>query len=386
MSASQARWGEDLAVSFYADSALTLPGMGSPGSGCGEWFPREFCEVCGEPHFGESRCGNRACPDCWPIWRANRAEGIVVRLAAARYAESGIGKRAVHGTVSPPEGEVRTLTQLKQAKRQAYRLAEAHGIRGGVVVPHGYRITEEVLGEYREQAEETSEWGAWAYVREEYGEDWRSATYWSPHFHIIGLCRDFRPNDPEGDDGWVVQRLSTLDRFSLTDQDGYESMARVATYILSHVSFQPDKQSHAITWYGDLANNKFSPEEAVSSGVLSTIERYAGEACGSDGEELIEEEGEEAGDPERCDREGCEGVLQPIWDAGLALSDREFAERIGREREERLRAAFEWAVGDRVPPPGMKRPESEAQAEEALSVIVGAEEPLPEERNGVIGR
>jgi len=298
---------------------------------------------------------------------------------------SGVGKRAVHATVSPPEGEVRTLAQLERAKREAYRLAEDHGVRGGAVVTHGFRIRAEVLAEYREQAEETSEWGAWAYVREEYGENWRQAVYWSPHFHVVGLCRDFAANDPESDEGWVVERLSTLDRFGLTDQDGYESMARVATYILSHATFERESQSAAVTWYGDLAYNKFSPEEAVSSGVLSTIERYAEEACGA-GEELIEEDGEESGDPERCEEEGCRGGLQPIWDAGLALSDREFVERIGREREERLRAAFEWAVGDRVPPPGMKRPESEAQAEEALSVIVGAEESPPEERNGVIGR
>jgi len=390
MSASQARWGEDLDVSFYAESAVTIPGMGSPGSGCGEWFPREFCEECGEPHFGESQCGNRGCPECWRIWRGDRAQSIVERLAAARYAESGMGKRAVHGVFSPPEGEVRTLEQLKRARKRAYRLAEEHGIRGGMVIAHGFRITEAVKQEYRQEGgEDASEWGAWHYVREEYGENWRQATYWSPHFHILGLCRDFKATDPEGDDGWVCLNLSSgssLPKFRLTEREGYEAMARVVTYLLSHLTFQPDQQSHAITWYGELANNKFSPEEAVSPGVLQTIERYAEEVCGVSGDDLDQEAGEEAGEPERCERKGCNGALQPIWDAGMALTDRTFTERIEPEAEERLRAAWEWVCGDREPPPGMKAPQSEEQAEEVLAVLVGDVEPPTGPRDGVLAR
>jgi hypothetical protein len=71
----------------------------------------------------------------------------------------------------------------------------------------------------------------------------------------------------------------------------------------------------------------------------------------------------------------------------MALTDRTFTERIDREAEERLRAAWEWVCGDREPPPGMKAPQSEEQAEEVLAVLAGEAEPAPEGyQDGVLGR
>ncbi|MFB6198537.1 MAG: hypothetical protein ABEI52_09775, partial [Halobacteriaceae archaeon] len=82
-------WTEELDLSFYAESSMTLPGKGEPGSGCGEWYPEKFCDECGEPHLGRSACQQRTCPECWRTWARNRAEKITRRLGAARYAAEG---------------------------------------------------------------------------------------------------------------------------------------------------------------------------------------------------------------------------------------------------------------------------------------------------------
>jgi hypothetical protein len=361
-------WPDEMDVNFYADSALTLPGMGERGSGCGEWYPRDFCSTCGEPHFGASRCQQRSCPDCWSLWSANRAVGITARLSAARYVEDdGADRRAVHAVVSPPEGSVRSITDLKRAKRDAYRLAEEHGVRGGVAVTHGDRVKPDVLDAYRELFEAgATEQKVWRWVRD-HARDWRSLTYWSPHFHIIGLCRDFEANSPDNDGGWVVERLSTMAEYRLTHRRGYESVAHTARYLLSHASFDPQSGSHSVTWFGSLANNAFSPESVVSKGALGTIERYAEEAVGA-GES--DDGGDSEGDEPKCERDRCEGVLKPIWEAGAALQSASWCDQIGREQERRLRTAWEWAIGDVVPPPGLCQPRSEEECAEAFASLL----------------
>jgi len=59
-----------------------------------------------------------------------------------------------------------------------------------------------------------------------------------------------------------------------------------------------------------------------------------------------------------------------IWKAGAALTDPGWCDRIGREQQRRLVAAFEWAIGDRKPPPGLKGPRTEEEAREALEALL----------------
>ena len=51
--------------------------------------------------------------------------------------------------------------------------------------------------------------------------------------------------------------------------------------------------------------------------------------------------------------------------------DKSWTERIGRrQQQKRLAAAFEWAIGDRQPPPGLKNPRSEEEALEAFEEVL----------------
>jgi len=369
MAATEAgAWSESLDLSFYADSSMTLPGKSGRGEGCGEWYPREFCDECGEPRLGKSVCQQRGCPECWRSWTRNRAEGVTKRLGAARYvAEDGLQSRAVHAVMSPPEGEIQTLTDVSEGYRDAYRLAEEKGVRGGVAIFHGFRVREEYRKRWREETNDGEDGPKlWAWVRE-HPTGWRSITYWSPHYHILGLSADFEADDPEDQEGWVARRIRSLESFRLTDPEGYEDMVGASMYLLSHGTFESDSSKDCVRWFGELATTKFSPEEELSEGSWNTVQRYAAEAAAV----VPEEEGEGSGSDEGEECENCGGsVFSPIWEAGGALMDEGWLSRIGREQERKLTAAFEWAIGERKPPPGMQRPQTEEQAREAFEALL----------------
>lgn len=377
MDAEAGAWSEELGVSFFADTSMTLPGKSEPGAGCGEWYPREFCDECGEPHFGKSACQNRGCPNCWVSWTRNRAEKITRRLAAARHvAEGGLSKRAVHAVVSPPEGEVRSLSDVQQGFRDAYELAKEKGVRGGVAVFHGFRVTEEAR---RVWEVETGDDGPklWAWVRE-HEQDWRNLTYWSPHWHILGLSEEFEADDPDEQDGWVARRIRSLKPFTLHSIEGYQDMAGAARYLLSHATFESDTSKDCVRWFGELSTRKFTPDpEAaeerktepemgpLSEGSWSVVQRYAEKAVASPEQEEQEGDGDGTDEPEPCDNCGARS-RSPIWDAGYALQDPGWCEKIGREQQEKLKVAFEWAIGEALPPPGLQSPQSEEEAQEAF--------------------
>jgi hypothetical protein len=357
------RWQEELEYSVYADSSMTLPGRGDVGEKCGEYYPSEFCDECGEPHFGMNHCEQRVCPNCASIWTADRARGITERLAAAREAEpAGVDKRAVHATMSPPAGAITSIREVYDGFREAYELAREKGVRGGVVVFHGFRVREEVQEEYREA---DPDMGIWHWILEERAESWRELTYWSPHYHIIGLCREFEADDPSEQDGWVARRLRSLERYEgVDDLEALEDMVGAARYILSHATFEADTQRDCVRWYGELATTKFQPESELSERALSRLEENVAEVVGSS-----EESGE--GEREEPECENCGATSRsPIWEAGAALQDPGWCDRIGREQQRRLTAAFEWAIGERKPPPGLQCPQTEAEARESLEALL----------------
>ncbi len=357
----------ELGFGSLADSAMTIPGKGESGDRCGEYVPIEFCEVCGEPHFGEHRCGRRTCPDCWIDWRNKRAVNITKRLGAARYAaESGLEKRAIHAVLSPPDGEIETLEDVKQGYRDAYRLAEEKGVRGGVAIFHGWRVVDSAKERWRRETNGGDNGPKlWAWVREQ-PRMWRSLVEWSPHYHVLGLSEDFEADDPDAQDGWVARRLRTLDSFYLNQSGGYEDMARTAAYLLSHAGFETDSTADCVRWFGELATAKFSPE---SVDVYSRIEEMAEAAIGYDDETG---DGDEESESKECRNCGAEGQMCSIFDAGVALSDRRWCEDIGKEQQRRLSAAFKWAIGDVPPPPGYKHPTTEDGAGDALDALTEA--------------
>lgn len=379
---SAGAWSQDLETSIYGEQEWTLPGMGDRPDSCGTWYPKQFCEECGEPHLGVSRCERRLCPDCWRRWTGKRTVNIVSRLGAARHAAEGApGKRAVHAVASPPEGSVTAIEDVYAAKREAYALAKDHGIRGGVVVFHGYRPTDEAKAAFRGGVQ-VGKWdpgedgGIWRWIRE-HKRHWRDLAYWSPHFHILGVADPesvdpesgrgghIVPGDTDEDDGWLFKNIRSLDRFHKDRRGGYDDMAGAARYLLSHATFEAEESKQVVTWFGSLAPASFSPEEELTTVAWDKIQEMAEAVVGSRGDRDEEDGGE---DDEECGREECEGRLRPIWEAGDFLIQR--GEQIEREREKRLTAAFEWAIGEQPPPPGLKHPRTREEAEDALSALL----------------
>lgn len=359
-------WPEEMDVSFYADTSLTIPGQSAPPGDCGEWKPMNFCTSCGEVHIGQRRCQRRLCRECWLTWRGDRAASVTHRLAGARRAADGANKRLSHVVASPPAGEVRTLTQWERAKREAYSLAKEKGIDGGVMIPHGWRVREEAKALYREMKEAgLVDGGIWQWVRES-DRDWRNLTYWSPHFHILGLGADLGASDPESDGGWIFSRVDSFERFDLKNEKTYLPMLKASSYLLSHGAFEVESGKQMIRWFGSLANNQFVADEQLADWEQSVIARNVQAVAGRD----LDEESSEEDERRTCDRDGCDGSLAVIYDAGTRLCDPEWCDRIDREREHRLAAAFEWVIGEVHPPPGLKRPQTEKAAEEALETLV----------------
>jgi hypothetical protein len=196
------------------------------------------------------------------------------------------------------------------------------------------------------------------------GASWRSLSYWSPHYHIIGLAAEVEANKPEEQDGWVFHRIRSLERFKLHEPDGYRDMVGVMMYVLSHASFESNSSRDCIRWFGSLSTAKFSPDDELSEGVLSVIERMARESAQSGPERA-----EEAAETDPCPNCGSTSRT-PIWEAGYALSDAGWCERIGREQVRRLTVAFEWVIGERHPPPGLKKPRTEKEAREAFESML----------------
>jgi hypothetical protein len=302
------------------------------------------------------------------LWEEERTVGGVQRLAKGRYAEeSGIDRRAMHAVVSPPVGEIKTIKQWYDGYREAYALAQEQGIRGGVVIAHGYRVKDEVKREYRSL---DLDYGIWRYIREDKPGSWRSSTYWSPHYHIIGLCRDLAENKPEQQDGWQCVRIDSLSAYTgMTDKDGVEDMVRRVRYLLDHGTFESGTTKDCVRWFGSLATTKFSPEEELSEGASDTIDRVVEEVVGDPLDDV--EDGESVGGEEEKLCENCGSTsFSSIFEAGGALMDKGWCERIGRKQQQKLQTAFEWAIGDIQPPPGMKNPRTEAEAREVFEELL----------------
>jgi hypothetical protein len=371
-------WSEDLEVAIYGEQEWLLPGMGEGAPDCATWYPEEFCDEAGHVQLGQHLCGRRDCPRCWNSqWARPRTVSVVQRLAAARHIEEkGLARRTVHAAVSPAEGSVQSIEDFYSAKSEAVDIAKEHGIRGGLVVPHGYRVDEEHKRIFRAKVE-AGKWdpeedgGIWRWVREN-RKDWRDQVKWSPHFHVVGLARDVEGR--ERADGWVVENIKRgdshgLDPFeSLHDEAGYEDMVRVVRYLLSHATFTKEGNRQVVTWFGSVHGTNFDPEEELSEGAWRAIQRHVEEIVGGAADRSDGEGGGGEEEAETCPVEECEGEMHPIWEAGEFLQQRR--DDLPRENEHRLAKAYEWAVGDIQPPPGLKKPRTEEQAEEALEALL----------------
>jgi hypothetical protein len=358
---------EQLEYESYADSAMTIPGHGDSGPNCQQWQPIEYCDHCASLEWAKNHCERRACPHCSAIWEAQRTEGIVGRLAKGRYAEDdGIDRRLIHASVSAPPGEIKTIKQWYDGYQRAYELAQQQGIRGGVVIGHGFRVKDEIKQRYRQEVGDSGP-GIWRWLQADLPGSWRDYTYWSPHYHVIGLCRDLADDQPEQQDGWTVRRLRSLaPMYGATDENAVEDMVRAVRYILDHLTFEAGTSKDAVRWYGELATSKFRAEEHMSDGVISAIERTVEKVVGAG---VGDDQADGPGEDRECDECGSSS-FSSIYDAGLALQDRQWCEQIGPEKQRRLQAAFEWQIGERLPPPGARKPKTKTEAQESLEQLL----------------
>jgi len=376
---SPGAWDEDLGKLGVDD--WRLPGMGESGPGCGEWYPEAVCETCGHVDMGTRSCGRRSCPECWGMWAKKAGIRATVRVQAFRYTQPADYRRqAAHAVVSPPEGAVRDEREFYDGKGDAAEIAKEKGFRGFAVIPHPWRATEEAKSRYRAEVEgaedpgREAEMGLWTWVRNE-TDNWREWTYWSPHYHILGMTTEDMDGAEESD-RWAYTFIRSFRSFEgVRDSGSHEDVYGAFRYLLSHTGYPADSTKQATTWHGELANSKFVESagaewqiEKPSGGVMSALQREIEKVAGGSLDEDDEgESGVPTDDKGECPEDGCEGVLIGVFDLDRYIRQAQPPEEIVAV----MRTARDWRFGRVLPPPGLRRPQSEGDAREAFAVLMG---------------
>jgi hypothetical protein len=281
-------------------------------------------------------------------------------------------RQAAHAIVSPPEGEVRTEEEYWDGRARAAEVAQSKGWRGFSVIPHPYRVTEE--GKERFRAEDP-EYGIWVWLRNDV-EGMSRYTYWSPHYHIVGMTgADMEP--AKDDDEWVYHFRRSVERFeSVCDRESHEDVYGLYRYLLSHTGYPEGSAKQTVTWYGDLANSVFvedateewqneKPSEDVLSDLEGEVEAVAGKTDDEDegDAEAVLDEDDEVGE---CCEGDCDGLLIDVFDLDQYLRQNDPPPEVRRSME----TARDWRLGRVEPPPGLKRPRSEEEARDAWEVLL----------------
>lgn len=378
--------GVDHSESEVLDRGWTLPGRGAAGERCGVVAPNGYCTD-GHVTFGRHDCGRRSCPRCWYSgWRNPRTVDAVVRLAAKRHVSEGWDKRAVHVSLSPDDGaEISSEQEFYEARSEAVEVAREANIRGGLIVPHGYRVkddVQEIIEKQREAGE--FEGGDWKWVRESEA-PWYESVEWFPHFHVIGLSADVEQGD-EVRDGWLLKNIRrkradgevkhSLAPFYKNRDAGYEDMASVVGYLLSHATYVGGSSRQTMTWFGSLHSSQFNADPTDDEKTLDSpltepdywnIRQTAQRVVGHHGDEYGEGSGDDEEERE-CPHEGCEAAWKPIHTAEAYLEDK--GSKLSDEVYNRIQTAYLWSEGDLPPPPGLKRPTTAAEARDAFRELL----------------
>lgn len=238
---------------------------------------------------------------------------------------------------------------------------EEAGIRGGALIPHPYRTTEEadrLYGEARAAGEVEEGTGKWEYLRE-LSDGWDDMSRYieeSPHYHA--LVPERYVDGEAAPDGWIVKNLNSGEGepFDLNERRHYEEMIAPVFYTLTHAGVQKGRAS--VTYFGGVHPAAFSPEDALEPAVWETIQSKVARLLGveeSDGVHLLEPS------EDSCPRDDCEAPTVPIGRLREWLDDDDWVHRIrmkkdGRKRLAQLRGASMMLHGfiDR-PPPGRER-------------------------------
>jgi hypothetical protein len=256
-------------------------------------------------------------------------------------------------------------------RTRAADIAREKGFRGFAVVPHPWRVTEDAKDEFRRVDPDV---GLWVWLRTEFSEtQMRDRIYWSPHYHIIGLTTpDMEPGDES--DEWLYEFIRSFESYEgIRDRGSHEDVYGAFRYLLSHTGYPEGSTKQALTWYGDLANSVFVEDasgewqiEKPSKGVRSALRREVEAVAGVTEDDEAGGASDESDDLGECPCDGCEGVLIDVFDVKAYLRHNDTPRGVA----DRMLTAYEWRVGDRLPPPGLKHPRSEDEAREAFEAML----------------
>ena len=342
----------------YYEEVVRLPGFEDAPERCRPMKPVGVCDH-GHAILGRSSCGVRYCPDHWRDWCEEAVVNMVARLAAYRDAQEGAEKRLCHVVASPPQERRYGVSDLWDARTDAYDALEAAGVRGGAVVTHPYRTNERgdrLFETARDVGELEDGTGRWAFLRD-VADDWEEMTQYieaSPHYHTLAAVEDVDGSDAPGN--WVVENIRSMKPFHYRDEEVYRDMVATAYYVLTHGAVMDGRAT--VTYFGDVHPNSFKPEEELNSFRWDVIQEMAEEAVKGTAPE--EEEGS-GGGPDECPREECEAAVRDLIHLPDLLDDDDFvsdvlAHRDGRARLARLRGMVAWweSRTDRPPPHAQK--------------------------------
>ena len=244
-----------------------LPGHGDRPENCGtdQVF---FCSTCGHTWLGETQCNSRECPECWTNWLSKEAEESATRmwvLSRKVYLGKSLGRyragRIVHCMVS---FRVRGLSYSK-ARSKAERIAMKHGVSGGIVIFHPFRVDHDD-GQYKHDG--------------------------TVHFHIVGLAKGdvLWPEKGQVMDDYIFKQIkdptSTKERPTYRGIRKYDELLKLIRYQLSHCGII--QGHHTVAWFGCLTYNlkvfgvSFNSKERFAidyPDVVEYLSRYRGKVC-----------------------------------------------------------------------------------------------------------
>jgi hypothetical protein len=346
----------------YYEGLVRVPGFEDAPERCRDMKPVGFCEH-GHVLLGRSSCGTRYCPDHWRDWCEDAVINMVARLAAYREARDGWEKRMVHAAASPPPERRYSRRGLWETRSEAYEAMKAAGARGGAVVTHPYRTTEEANRLF-ESADTPEGMGKWRFIRELVGDldgdEWQNIQQYvepSPHYHGLVAAEDL--DGSRAPEGWVVENIRSFDPFQYDDPESYQDMVATAYYVLTHGGVQDGRST--TTYFGEVHPNAFDPAEELTVSKWRRIQHEAERAV--KGVEEIGEETDGVGTagPAECPRDDCEAVVRELEQLPAYLNDEEFLSHIrtlkeGRARLARLRGTVAyWEERTDRPPPSARR-------------------------------
>ena len=244
-------WYPDLQpLDLFTDDKLVTPGYGESFPVCGT--PR-FSITCPEDpnHHTKLRnysCHKSSCPICWPSWASRLSKDAQSRIDGSRSAYDRTYK-ARHISLSPGLVPFHYPTSecLEWLFKEGNRLTKILGIPGCAVIPHPYRIKDEMkeLVRLLSSRERINRY-QWA-LKQPNPHDY---LYFSPHLHLIAYGKLMDSDEFYELTGWVYSNHDDNQKAGREDKE----LQRTIYYLLTHAWTKDN--SVVLRYWGDLSNKR----------------------------------------------------------------------------------------------------------------------------------